>query len=156
METPIILPAITLYQPWASWIMRGWKTIETRTHDRFKSLNGKRIVIHAGKTTDRSTLVLENGYLSQVQKNASVNLINGFVLGTARVCDYRELDISHSAKSLIDCNLIKRYGLFLTDIQIFTEPIRCDGSMGIWYFDIANRVKVKKSDMSNKQLNMYA
>ena len=60
-------PVITLYQPWATWIMRGWKTIETRTHSRFACLRGQTILIHAGKTTDKSELVTENIYLTSQQ-----------------------------------------------------------------------------------------
>jgi hypothetical protein len=40
---------ITLHQPWASLIACGLKTIETRTHDRFRSLVGETVAIHAGK-----------------------------------------------------------------------------------------------------------
>jgi predicted transcriptional regulator len=47
------MKVITLWQPWASFIALGWKTIETRTHDRFKNLVCERIAIHAG-------LILEN------------------------------------------------------------------------------------------------
>jgi hypothetical protein len=39
------LPCITLWRPWSTWIADGRKTIETRTHDRFRSLVGKRIGI---------------------------------------------------------------------------------------------------------------
>src|SRR3972149_4902156 len=42
------MKVITFYQPWATMILDGVKTIETRTHDRFKNLQGHRIGIHAG------------------------------------------------------------------------------------------------------------
>lgn len=34
------IKCISMWQPWAWWVMRGWKTIETRTHNRFKGLAG--------------------------------------------------------------------------------------------------------------------
>ena len=46
-----VYPVLTLYQPWATFIADGLKTIETRTHNRFTSLYGKTILIHAGQQT---------------------------------------------------------------------------------------------------------
>lgn len=66
-----------LFQPWASWIMKEWETIETRTHNRFASLKGKTILIHAGKTTDYSAF--KNAYLPEVENE---KMINGFILGS--------------------------------------------------------------------------
>lgn len=44
------IPTITLWQPWASLIVHGHKTIETRSWPAPRSLVGRRIAIHAGKT----------------------------------------------------------------------------------------------------------
>jgi len=49
----MIYPVITIKQPWASRIARAQKTIETRTHSRFKRLKGKTILIHVGAGIDR-------------------------------------------------------------------------------------------------------
>ena len=53
------MKAISLWQPHASWVAMGWKTIETRTHDRFKSLAGRRIAVHAAQKVDTAALLLE-------------------------------------------------------------------------------------------------
>ncbi len=53
----MIYPVITLYQPWATWVVRGLKPTETRLHNRFQSLIGKRILIHAGMTMDAVAFV---------------------------------------------------------------------------------------------------
>ena len=47
------MEAISLWQPWATFVSVGWKTIETRTHQRFKGLVGQRIAIHATMKVDR-------------------------------------------------------------------------------------------------------
>ena len=47
-----MMPAISLYQPWAEWIMLGWKVIETRKHWRFACLVGKDVLIHAAMRYD--------------------------------------------------------------------------------------------------------
>ena len=142
---PDILPVITLYQPWATWIMRGWKTIETRTHDHFKSLAFREILIHAGQTTDNTDAAIRNPYLThdQIIQNPD-EMINGFILGCVYVSDFRLLNSSHSSKALIDCESINRFGLFLTVINKFEKPIPVKGEMGIWYYDIKRLEKVKK------------
>ncbi len=140
-----ILPVITLWQPWATWIMRGWKTIETRTHSRFTSLYGKTILIHAGMTTDDSSFAVKNPYLTheQIIYNPE-EVINGFILGSVFVGDVHALDDSASSAALIDCGSVDRFGLFLEDVNKFEIPIREKGGMGIWYYDMDKKEKVKK------------
>lgn len=139
-----IMPVITLYQPWATWIMREWKTIETRTHNRFAGLKGKRILIHAGQKTDCSRHVWGNDYLSGEQLlQAPEEMINGFILGSAFVYDSRELTPEDAPKALIECET-QRFGLFLSEIHWCENPIPEKGEMGIWYFDSDISQKVKK------------
>lgn len=140
-----IYPVITLYQPWATWIMRGWKIIETRTHDRFRCLEDKMILIHAGMKTDDSAAAINNPYLLQSQIMESPDeMVNGYILGKAFVYNFCELQSGHSRKALIDCGTVKRFGLFLSGIDKFPEPIPCKGEMGIWYYDLNNKQKAKK------------
>jgi len=143
METNNILPAITLYQPWATWIVRGWKTIETRTHSRFSGLLGKTILIHAGMLTDHAAAT--NKYLTHEQIMESPNeVVNGFIIGKAFVHKFGPLNSLHSREALIDCANVERWGLFLSKIEKFPEPIPCKGEMGIWYFDMNKKIKLKK------------
>lgn len=136
-----IYPAITLYQPWASWIMRGWKTIETRTHSRFKCLKGKTIIIHAGQKTDKSTI--KNPYLTHEQLVLNPDeIVNGCILGFAFVYDFGKVDDGHSKEALIECRT-DRWGLFLRNIEP-VDPIYAKGEMGIWYYDIKRRQKANK------------
>ena len=149
----MIYPVITLYQPWATWIMRGWKTIETRTHPRFACLEGREILIHAGQKTDESAA--NNIYLTkkQILHNPD-EVVNGYILGSVYVKDFRLLHPSDANDSLIECFTI-RYGLFLTDVQKFKEPIPCKGEMGIWYYDLDNKCKVKKPTNKISQYGLF-
>lgn len=138
-------PVITLYQPWASWIMRGWKTIETRTHNRFGSLFGLHVLIHAGQRTDDSDYAIRNPYLTKEQILLNPDeVVNGAILGKVFVYNFCSLDDAHSKRALIECKETKRWGLFLSDIEVFKEPIPCKGEMGIWYYDVVKQMKVKK------------
>ncbi|MEC7753824.1 MAG: hypothetical protein VYB44_07325 [Bacteroidota bacterium] len=140
-----VLPAITLYQPWATWIMREWKLIETRTHARFSKLKGERILIHAGLSTDTSDLTVQNPYLTQKQiwQNPE-EVINGFILGSVYVYDFKRLTAKDSQSALIDCSQVPRWGLFLKDIKPFKNPIPAKGSMGIWYYNLDSKEKVNR------------
>lgn len=138
-----IYPVITLYQPWATWIVRGWKTIETRTHNRFQSLKGQRILIHAGKTTDAQAA--NNPYLPpNLRLHKPEEMINGFIIGGAFVQDFKLLNDSNSRDALIDCGNTQRFGLLLNQIWKLDEPIEVNGEMGIWYYDLESEMKVKK------------
>lgn len=140
-----IFSVITLYQPWATWIMRRWKLIETRTHDRFVSLKGKTILIHAGLRTDDSDAVLKNPYLTREQLLHNPDeVINGHILGQVHVYDFSKLSRTHSKDALIDCGSVERFGLFLDSIKKFDKPIPVKGEMGIWYFDLDTMKKVIK------------
>jgi hypothetical protein len=136
--------------------MRGWKEIETRVHPNFTSLKGKRILIHAGQKIDRTDLAIQNPYLTKEQiYQAPEEIINGFILGTAYVYDFKKLNSSHSKKALIDCDesVIQRWGLFLSAIERYDTPIAAKGEMGIWYYDMEKEIKVKKNPTS--QLNLF-
>lgn len=141
----MIYPVITLYQPWATWIVRGWKTIETRTHNRFACLSHKTILIHAGQVTDAEAV--NNPFLTKEQILQDPDeVINGFILGSAYVDATGLLcgDDYENKAALI--NTVDRYGLFLEKIEKFKEPIPVKGEMGIWYFDMDTKQKVKKPD----------
>lgn len=148
----MILPVITLYQPWATWIMREWKTIETRTHNRFGCLIGKTILIHAGMNTDAAAI--NNPYLTKEQLMYEPDeVINGFILGSVFVKSFGKLSSIHSEKALIECEKTERWGLYLSQVEKFKEPIPVKGEMGIWYFDMDKKEKVKKPQVET--LSMF-
>ena len=128
------MPIISLWQPWASWVMLGWKTIETRTHDRFRSLRGKRIGIHAALKLDPDWPRVANPYLTdeQIERTHKFLNVGGAIIGTAEVFNYGLLSAHHSDMALTDCHNIDRYGLFLRSLETI-EAIPAKGKQGIWY-----------------------
>lgn len=141
-----IYPSITLYQPWATWIMREWKTIETRTHNKFGSLLGKRILIHAGLMNDSQAVnAFYHGYLSREKLLLNQEeMVNGYILGSVFVKAFGKCSSIHSKEALIDCGNTERFGLYLSQVEKFETPIACKGEMGIWYYDLDSMMKVKK------------
>jgi hypothetical protein len=130
----IYLPCISMWRPWSSWVAWGWKPIETRTHNRFKSLVGKRIGIHAARQFDVKSRHLANHYLTDGQARSAgrdeFHYPSGIIC-TAFVRDHRFLTHADAPLALIEC-ATPRYGLFLEAIHRLETPIRCKGRQGIF------------------------
>lgn len=132
------LYCISLWQPWAQWVMLGWKTIETRTHDRFRSLVGKTIGIHAALHWDNQAAIAAQDYLEswqihQVYQQRSDVTKSGKILGTVFVNQSRILTDADSRSAMIECST-RRFGLFLSNPTPYQEPIFARGKQGIWKY----------------------
>jgi hypothetical protein len=92
---------ISMYPPWSNWVGLGWKTIESRTHQRFKSLVGQRIAIHSAVRWDEYWLEIAGKHLSEAQIARTHDFlriycmqkgkVSGAVICTALVQDHRRL-----------------------------------------------------------------
>ena len=130
-------PAITLWQPWASFIAWGWKTIETRGHRRFSWLCGHRIAIHAGKRYDPEAWSTASQWVPpdamrhwwNYEDEARQN--RGKLLCTANVHQFRELTADDSAQAMCPCGA-GRFGLFLDKIEVLNPPVPARGAQGVW------------------------
>lgn len=128
------IPVITLWQPWATWVILGWKTIETRTHNRFKSLAGKTIYIHAAKKWDANAVSWALPWMTPAMKEdyQYQDYLEGAIIGTAFVKEHIALTLPYSQKALISCDdRYARFGLILRDIKAVL-PIYVSGKQGIW------------------------
>lgn len=133
----MLIPVISLYPPWANWVALGWKTIETRLHDRFKSLVGKRIGIHVGLKWDESAFRAASFFLDAQRMAISREFlrVGGAIICTARVRGVDWLTAKDSQAALIDCHSERRFGLFLANVHVI-PAIACRGKQGIWYYDL--------------------
>jgi hypothetical protein len=125
--------AITLYRPWASWVIAGWKIIETRGHDRFRNLVGQRIAIHAGKVRDPHAVLLARRWL-QTERCAGTAPhagVAGAVIGTVQVVWARWLTPADDEFAMCPCDG-SRFGLVLRDPQVLKTPLYVPGHQGIW------------------------
>jgi len=138
----MIYPAISIWAPWAEYIAAGLKTIETRRHQRFACLVGKRIAIHQALRIDTGAdaaikYLIVAGRGAAGRECAMASYQNpGAVLCTAYVFGARWLDKSNSQAALCDCSSGDRYGLFLQDIQRLRAPFFCKGRQGIFNVEI--------------------
>ena len=136
------MKAITLWQPWATFIALKWKTIETRTHSRFKSLVGQRIAIHAGRTVDRwgiwfDFLPPDLDILKANNIETLITISRGTIVCTATITaarwapnvDFMERE-EWDRKAM--CEVASKYCMFLEDIKPFNKKIPFRGSQGIF------------------------
>ena len=131
------MPVITLWQPWASWVAEGWKTIETRNHNKFACLAGQKILIHAGMQWDKRAIILAWKYMDEMQKvkTAEFTGIRGMIICSAWIDGHILCEEQDEKRTLIECRSVERYGLFLSHIEKIEPPIIIKGKQGIWYFD---------------------
>jgi hypothetical protein len=133
------IPIISLWQPWCFWVDMEWKTIETRLHNKFKSLEGKTIGIHSAQKWDKNWEKLAGQYLTANQWQFTKDwerhkelLKVGQLLCTVFVKEHRFLTLDDSAKALIDCKDTLRVGLILGD-RNRVDNIYVKGKQGIFY-----------------------
>ena len=140
-----LIPAITLYDPWASWVADRKKTIETRTHNRFRRLLGQVVAIHAGLHWDSLAYEMASRYRPldelMVREPAA-----GVIVALAKVCGFRLLRASDSPAALCDCGSITRYGLFLSNVNKLATPQPATGHQGIWFWQPKSENYVRDAD----------
>lgn len=135
------MPAITLHAPWGSLIAAGFKTIETRSHNRFARLVGRRIAIHQGK--GRAPLDQVSKWLRAVGASRAATWVLdygaraplGRVVATALVHAAGPLDGSIQTNMAAGLPTAGLYGLCLADIRAFEDPVQARGAQGIWTWD---------------------
>lgn len=142
------MKAITLWQPWASLIALGLKTIETRGHDHFKWLKGQRIAIHAGKQFDRQAIreiASAEWWTPELDERLSWDYDgtrhsrldsdnvwpSGLVLCTAQVVEARWLTPADNRAAFCRCDPT-RFGLVLVQVKRLIPPVPAKGAQGVW------------------------
>ncbi|KKM23738.1 hypothetical protein LCGC14_1612130 [marine sediment metagenome] len=107
------MKAISLWRPWDLFVLLGWKMIETRTHDRFKSLVGRTIAIHSAKKIDPDWRRTTDSYLSADFQDLAERsiLAGGYVHGVVGVLGHRKLTAGDSYRALIFCGGGDRFGI---------------------------------------------
>ena len=136
------MKAISLWQPWATFVSLEWKTIETRTHERFRGLVGQRIAIHAAKKIDtsgnwRNFLSWEN-FQNDATDYLNIKKVSGTILCTATVATARWAPKYVNFPEREDwnkkalCHVAGKFCLFLEDINPIMTRIEVRGRQGIF------------------------
>ena len=155
------LPALTIWQPWASLIMAGCKPFEFRTWPAPRHLWGQRIAIHAAARPVRraevaewllrlrspdawSTALIREPAIEILEKvHASPGILpRGVVLGTALLGKPRPgseiVEGFGGPPSNAAREQHSHWGWPLTAIEPFNEPVPARGAQGFWMWERAN------------------
>lgn len=131
------MKALSIRQPWASLIAKGYKAIELRTWKR--SYRGP-LAIHASKKPDRFSMTVSP--VGIVTKNHNQPL--GAIIA---VCTLEDI-IQYGSRQNYDRDILKHrcpetwfqsglYGWVLTDIKKLDTPIPIPkGQLGLWDVDL--------------------
>ena len=104
------MKVLTIKEPWASMILEGKKTIETRT---WKTQHRGLIFLHASKNPKSK--------------------ISGCIFAIARILKVEPMIKRHEKKAL--CEVYPNaYSWFLTDVRPI-KLIKCKGKLGLWNLD---------------------
>jgi hypothetical protein len=110
------MPTLTLWRPWAALIVHGYKTVEYRSHDKYRWLVGKIMAIHSGRKLDP-----EIGTIRAEQYNVDWKKLPdyaGLIVGTAQV---------------VECEpVVGGYAYRLEKIKRLLRPMPARGSQGVW------------------------
>jgi hypothetical protein len=132
------IPALTLWQPWASLLTEGVKWWETRSWRPPESLIGRRIAIHAAARRMPQAEMASMPELAAICAREHLVLSAlpyGAVIGTVRVvAAYRttlvRIDLGEQ-RALGDWS-VGRWAWRLNDVVEFSDPIPCLGLQRLW------------------------
>jgi len=120
--------AVSLWQPWASFIARGLKTIETRDWTWLPTdLVGTRLAIHAAKRWDTWWNDCE-----QFFGFGRHDLPSGAVVAHALVEKVERLHGGADQRKAAMCDCAGRVGIFLADVVRLDPPVAYRGHQGLF------------------------
>lgn len=155
---PPLIPAITLHQPWASFIAHGMKQIETRSW--VPKYRGP-IAIHAAKKVPpyANQMLEQRAIFRRLLRQCGADRIEdlpaGAVIAIATIADagritrFTEYHDQHTYEARLESGRILEVGTIeeqlgnydigravwmLTDVGILEQPIPATGHQGLWWF----------------------
>lgn len=145
-----MLRCVSIWQPYASLLVRGFKLNETRPHSCPKHMIGTRIGIASTKQIKPEQRALFEDevfqkYYRETGLPALDNLQHGFLLGTvfvnsSDIIEEDDLDDVTEEEQIYGDWRPGRYAWRCRDPQLFPEPIKVSGKQGIWFHDDGAKV----------------
>ena len=141
------MKAVSFWQPWATLIAEGYKTVETRTHPRLRGLRRHRVAIHAARVFDRTAWpVIRNTLgartphrISELERARSSEFPMCAIVAVAEVLWANWalpdlLDAATHERLALDamCPVADRFCLRLEFVRRVDPFIPCRGHQGIW------------------------
>lgn len=124
------MKALTLWQPWATLIVEGIKTIETRPRPLFSHWRGP-VAIYAGKHVYREACDHFSGFMTTWNYTWKT-MPRGQVLGVALVESVAQFPHGDFPPDPYGNFEAGRYGTMLKLLGKFKNPIPARGFQGVW------------------------
>lgn len=136
---PMWLPAITMWQPWASLVFEGAKPDETRGFRYPAKYEGCEIAIHSAAAfpaLKHITKELHNLCMDVFGCGYNFSLPRGVILGTVRLSGCRPTDLVAGFRTRDELASgdysTGRFAWLLSDIKILALPVPAKGKQGWW------------------------
>jgi len=148
------MKAISCHRPWAEWLILNWKKLETRRHNRLRSLVGSRLAIHATATWDPLWFEIAYPYLTPEQVDWTVQMWdawqigaqNGELLGTVMPVAHRRLTGVDEENRAALIWTGGKYGLFVVDPIKLKTPVPWRGKQ--YPFDVPDEVMEERKEIT--------
>lgn len=124
---------LTLWQPWASAIALGLKTVETRSWET--DYQGP-LAIHAAKRSMRVEELSQPGYEQLVAKQINFDALPyGEVVALVHLdrCVATPFTLAKVSEAYWGDFSEDRFGWLLSDIRPLAEPLPLNGARGLWH-----------------------
>ena len=125
------MKALTIKQPWASLIIEGYKKYEFRS---WKTNYRGKVLIHAGLSNDKTSLVRFNGY--------DLDYKYGAIIGEAEITDCILVDerLNNELRcinSLVykESGYLEKWAWKLDNVKKYNKPIYIKGKLGLWNYE---------------------
>ena len=135
---------LSLLQPWASLIVMGIKTIETR---RWQTAHRGPLLIHASQRKAGAMIAAEPPIARHIPDFSKLPL--GAIIGQVTLTDIILVNDLHLSKTAIaqqslELNTfgdetLNRYAWLLEDAIMFDKPIPARGHLHLWAYPIESR-----------------
>lgn len=145
------MKAITIHQPWASMIAKGYKKFETRS---WKTNYRGPIAIHAGKTFNKHAFQYFMDYYSEAD-SMNENLPTGAVIAIADLVECWQVQWNDGRLIMVTLDgrrkmfdelvgdregdfgnfSVGRYAWELANVKMLPEPIPAKGQQGLWNWE---------------------
>jgi hypothetical protein len=135
------MKALSLLQPWASLVVWGHKTIETRS---WRTAYRGELLIHASRGKSGELIAQEPAFKRHIPHYDRLPF--GALIGKVLLTDVVPVDALFLSDSLINKLSMEerafgdytrgRYAWMLEEPVAFADPIRINGSLGLWDYEL--------------------
>ena len=132
------ITCLSIQEPFATWIAKGYKRIETRGYSAWKKYIGKEVYIHASSKFWKDLTEEQKKFMLQYPEKYKP----GYIIAKGILKEslpYKELSLTGQERQLGFYGE-GRWGWCFENVKLLDEPIKASGQLGFWKFEIEEEV----------------